>query len=93
MAGVLHIEPNSYSVHRQSQLSQDADRIRHSTRVCVGPSPLFHLFRLQKASTSIHLYAHEAQLYVDLSGVRDGETAVAIYRVERYTDETVDVRP
>ena len=58
MAGIVHIEPDSHSAHWQSQLAQNADRIRHPIRICVGPSPLLHLHAaigcyLQKASTSI----------------------------------------
>ena len=47
--------------------------------------PLGAIFR--KYQLQYHIYADDAQLYVDLSGVRDGETADAVCRVERCIEE------
>ena len=91
-AGIVYIKPDSHSAHWQSQLAQNADRIRHPTRICVGPNPLLHLYAaigaiFRKHQLQYHLYADDAQLYVDLGGVRDGETADAVCRVERCIEE------
>ena len=47
--------------------------------------PLGAIFR--KYKLQYHINADDAQLYVDLSGVRDGETADAVCRVERCIEE------
>ena len=47
--------------------------------------PLDAIFR--KYQLQYHIYADDAQLYVDLSGVRDGEIADAVCRVERCIKE------
>ena len=47
--------------------------------------PLGAIFR--KYQLQYHIYADDAQLYVDLSGVRDGETTDAVCRVERCIEE------
>ena len=47
--------------------------------------PLDAIFR--KYQLQYHIYADDAQLYVDLSEVRDGETADAVCRVERCIEE------
>ena len=84
MAEFIHIEPDSNSAHLQLQLTQDDDQMRHPTRVCVGLSPLLHLLTaiVRKHQLQYHLYADDAQLYVDLSGVWDGEAAEAVCHVK-----------
>ena len=42
---------------------------------------------LRKNKLQYHIYADDAQLNVDLSGVRDGETADAVCSVERCIEE------
>ena len=48
--------------------------------------PFGAIFR--KYQLQYHNYADDAQLYVDLSEVPDGETADAVCRVERCVEET-----
>ena len=84
---------NPDSMYWWPQLPENVDRIWNPTRYVLGPI-IFSIYTLlplaaisRKHTLQCRLYGDDTQLYIDLSGTRDGEATDAVVRIERSIEE------